>query len=201
MTNTPGGSPLGAGSASSSSQPQQAVEKTKQAAGKLGDKATEALRTQTDERSTKAGESVESVAKAFRSTGDKLRMEGAPGPVATAVDTIADKAEQLGAYLRENDSETLLHDLERFGRNKPWAIAAAAAGVGFVASRLLKASSTTRYERTQLGTGYGTGYGTTAAGYPRTATGSTYADRELELPPVPAARPTAGAGNGYSTKR
>ena len=45
----------------------------------------------------------------------------------------------------------MLHDLETFGRRRPWSMVAAGVAVGFAASRFLKASSRNRYEASVQG--------------------------------------------------
>ena len=57
----------------------------------------------------------------------------------------AEKAERLGGYLHDADGDRILRDVEDFGRRNPWAVAAGSLALGFVASRLLKASSSERY--------------------------------------------------------
>jgi hypothetical protein len=48
--------------------------------------------------------------------------------------------------MKESDADRILGDVEDFARSNPWAVAAAGLALGFVASRVLKASSTRRYE-------------------------------------------------------
>ena len=68
-----------------------------------------------------------------------------------AVDKIAEQTEHLGQYLQAADAERILADVESFARRRPWLTAGAAAAVGFVASRLVKASSERRYDRESPG--------------------------------------------------
>lgn len=104
------------------------------------------MREQVDQRSTQAGEQVRSTAQALRSTGEKLREEGKSGP-ARAADRAAEQAEKVGGYLEHTDGDRILHDIEDFGRRQPMAVAAIGLGLGFVASRFLKASSRSRFEQ------------------------------------------------------
>lgn len=48
--------------------------------------------------------------------------------------------------MKESDAERLLGDVEDFARSNPRAVAAGGLALGFVASRMLKASSSRRYE-------------------------------------------------------
>ena len=104
------------------------------------------LREQVEHRSTQAGEQLHAVGKALRSGVDDLRNEGKGAP-ADVVDAIARRADDLGAYLQSTNAEKILDDIEGFARRRPWLAAGAAAVAGFVASRLVKASSDRRYER------------------------------------------------------
>jgi hypothetical protein len=108
--------------------------------------AREQMRAQVDQRSTQAGEQVARQAQDVRAVGEELRNKGKDGPARVA-DQVADRAERVGAWLQESDGDRILHDVEDFGRRNPWAIAAGGIAIGFVASRLLKASSSRRYEQ------------------------------------------------------
>jgi hypothetical protein len=122
----------------------QAKDKAQQAAGQ----AKGALRSQVDQRSTDAGEKVGGFASDVRSVGDQLRQQGKDQPAKLA-DQAADRAERLGSYLKENDADRILGDLEDFGRRQPWAVIAGGLVLGLAASRFLKASSSRRYEEQQ----------------------------------------------------
>jgi ElaB/YqjD/DUF883 family membrane-anchored ribosome-binding protein len=130
---------------------QQAQDKVQEVAGQakeqgqqVAGQAKEQARTQVDQRSTQAGEQVSSAASDAHSVAEELEKQGKDKP-AKMVRQVAEKAEQAGSYLQEADSDRLLHDVEDFGREKPWAIAAAGLALGFAASRFLKASSSERY--------------------------------------------------------
>ena len=118
----------------------QAQEKAQQAAGNAQDK----VREQLDQRSTQLGEQVHEQASDLRSVSAALRDQG-KGKPAEAIDRLAGYAEQASRYLRHKDADTMLGDVEDFGRQKPAAMAAGAVALGFAASRFLKASSRKRY--------------------------------------------------------
>jgi hypothetical protein len=75
---------------------------------------------------------------------EELRKQGKDKP-AQYVEQAADRAERLGGYLEESDGDRILRDVEDFARRNPWAVAAGGLVLGFVASRMLKASSGERY--------------------------------------------------------
>jgi hypothetical protein len=136
----------------SSSSTDQAKDKARDAAGQAKEQAQQAagqakgaVRSQVDQRSTEAGERVGGFASDVRSVGDQLREQGKDQPAKLA-EQAAQRAESLGDYLKRTDGDTILRDLEDFGRQRPWAVIAGGVALGFAASRFLKASSTRRYE-------------------------------------------------------
>jgi len=172
----------------------QAQEQAQQAAGQARDQ----LRTQIDQRSSQAGERVSSQAGDLRSVGEQLRQQGKEQPAKLA-DQAADRLERAGGWLTESDADRILGDVEDFARKNPWAVMAGGLALGFAASRMLKASSTQRYEShpsrrpqipaatgaeeerfTRQGVGVGTAAGTGMA------------------PPNPAPPPTAHPPTGTS---
>jgi hypothetical protein len=133
----------------------QAQQKAQEVASQAQDKAREAagqargrVREQVDQRSTQIGDQVNSNAGDVRSVAEELRNQGKDAP-ARYVDQAADRAERLGGYLQNSDGDQILRDVEDFGRRNPWAVAAGGLLLGFAASRLLKASSSQRYQSSQ----------------------------------------------------
>jgi hypothetical protein len=133
----------------------QAQQKAQEVASQAQDKAREAagqargrVRDQVDQRSTQIGEQVASNAGDVRSVADELRKQGKDTPARYA-EQAADRAERLGRYLESSDGDRILRDVEDFGRRNPWAVAAGGLLLGFAASRVLKASSTQRYQSSQ----------------------------------------------------
>jgi uncharacterized protein YjbJ (UPF0337 family) len=131
----------------------QTTDKAKEVAGKAQERMGEAtdqargrLRDQVDQRSTEAGERVQSMAGDTRSVADELRRQGKDAP-ARYVEQAADRGDRMGDWLRDSDGDRILGDVEDFARRNPWAVAAAGLALGFTASRLLKASSSERYHR------------------------------------------------------
>lgn len=120
----------------------QAVsDKAQQASGQVGQQ----VRQQLDTRSTQAGEQLQAVSQALRSSGDDLRSQGNEAP-AKLITPLADRAEQLSQYLKTSDADRLLRDVEAYGRRQPWTVVAGGVALGFLASRFVKASSSRRYD-------------------------------------------------------
>ena len=121
----------------------QAAERAQQKAQQAGEEAKSKLRQEVDQRSQQVAEQVDSTAQAIRKAGEELRNQGKDQP-ADLLSKGAQKAEQLGQYLKESDSEQILIDIEDTARQKPQAALAAGVAVGFAFSRFLKASSAKR---------------------------------------------------------
>jgi len=136
-----------------SSTTDQAKEKATEKAQEAKGQAASRVREQVDTRSTQAGEQVSSTASDIRSVADQLREQGKDQPAKLA-EQAAQRAESLGDYLQRSDGDTILSDLEDFGRKQPWAVIAGGVALGFAASRFLKASSTRRYETRTSSNGY-----------------------------------------------
>jgi hypothetical protein len=148
----------------------QAHEKAQQAAGQARDRVRDEVNT----RSTQAGQQAETVAHDVRSVGEHLRAEGKDKPAELA-DKAAARVADLGDYLKRSDGDAILRDVERFGRDRPWAVMAGGVVLGIAASRFLKASSSRRYHEQG-----------SSANLPAPRAD---VDRDV-LPPVPASTPT-----------
>ena len=151
-TTTPGtagqtGSDPGGATAKAQEAAGQAQEKAQQAAGQ----ARNRVRDEVDTRSTQAGEQAETVANDVRSVGEHLRSEGKDKPAEYA-DKAAARVGELGDYLKRSDGDAILRDVERFGRERPWAVMAGGVVLGIAASRFLKASSSRRYREQESST-------------------------------------------------
>jgi hypothetical protein len=137
----------GDGNVADQSLAAQAQEKAQQTAQQASRRAGDVLRTQAETRTNEASEQLHAVAHAMRRTGHQLRADGRP--TAGAVDGITERIEQLATYLGNADGDRLLHDVESFGRRRPWGMIGIGLGLGIAASRFLKASSSSRYGAVQ----------------------------------------------------
>jgi hypothetical protein len=148
MTNPTYGSTVDTGGSTTDQVKDQVKEKAQlaqeKAQGALG-QARGQLRDQIDQRSTQAGDQVQSAAQDVRKVAEQLRGQGKDTPARVA-EQVADRAESLGTYLRDADGERLLRDVEDVARRQPWLVAASGLVLGFAASRFLKASSSRRYQ-------------------------------------------------------
>ena len=117
-------------------------------AHELGEDVSFQVREQLDQRSSQAGEQVQAIGRALQSGVEQLRSEGKDVP-AKVIAQVAERAEDLGAYLQSSQADQMLMDLERFARRRPWVTAGVGVFAGFVASRFVKASADRRYEGTR----------------------------------------------------
>ena len=131
-----------------------AQEQISTKAQELGEDVTFQVREQLDRRSNQAGEQVHAMGHALQSGVQQLRSEGKDVP-ARVMAQVAERAEDLGAYLQSAQADQMLGDLERFARRRPWVTAGVGVVAGFVASRFVKASADRRYETSR---GNGGGY-------------------------------------------
>lgn len=129
-----------------------AAQQAKEKAQEVGQQAQSTVREQVDQRSTQVGEQVTGTAESLRTVGEQLRSEGKDTPARLA-DQAAERSERLGGYLQDADADTLLRDVEDFGRRQPWAVALGGLALGLVAARFLKASSSGRYQSSSNGAG------------------------------------------------
>jgi hypothetical protein len=126
----------------------QAQEKVQETAQQASTAAARAVREQVETRAGQTGSELRSVAGAMRRSGQALHADGNERS-ATVVDTVAQRLEGLADYLNGSSGDKMLGDLERFGRRQPWSMIGAGVGLGFLASRFLKASSRSRFAATQ----------------------------------------------------
>jgi hypothetical protein len=173
------------GAAADGGAAEQPKERAQEAAGQAASKVQETVRTQVDERSTQAGEQIGTVARELRSVSEHLR-ERDDAQAASLAEQVADRAERVGSYLSDSDSDRILSDVEDLGRRQPWLALAGGVAIGLVTARFLKASSSDRYRSTQ---------GTGASASPQAGAQTTSAP--VSAPPVadrPAAAPAVTAG-------
>jgi hypothetical protein len=167
---------------------QEAGAQAKEKVQEAGAQARSRVRDEVDRRSTEAGEQARSTADAVRRASQQLRDQGNE-PVAKGMEQVADRMERAGGWLRESDGDSILADVEGFARRNPMAVAAGGLAVGFALSRLLKASSRTRYDSQAAG-----GSGNGSAELPRAGATSTPRPTGPGTATPPASLDTAGDG-------
>jgi ElaB/YqjD/DUF883 family membrane-anchored ribosome-binding protein len=126
----------------------QAQEKVQQTAHQASQKTAEYLRGQTEARAGQVGGELRAVADVLRRSGQSLQADG-KHVSGEAVDSITKTIERIASYLGDATGDRMLHDVESFGRRRPWGLVGIGVGVGIAASRFLKASSVARYQSSQ----------------------------------------------------
>jgi len=104
-----------------------------------------AVAQRVDSASAEAATQLQDVTGAMRRAGYRLRAEGKDQP-ANVLDTVTDRADQAARYLAASNSTSVLDDLERLGRTRPWLAISGGLAAGVVAARLLKSSSRRRFD-------------------------------------------------------
>ncbi len=137
-------------------QAQEVAQQARDKASETKDQVRSKLRTQVDERTTEAGETLNSTLQDIKTVGQELRKQGKDAPARLA-DQAAEKGERVADYLQSADADRLLSDAEDFARRKPWAVVTGGLVLGFAASRLLKASSDQPSSQNALPSGSGSG--------------------------------------------
>lgn len=137
---------------------QGAASTAQQKASQLAAQGTDQLRTQIDSRTGEACRQTRAIADALRQTGDQARDQG-NGTAASIVDMGARRADQLADYLDRTNGETLIRDIQQFGRERPWLAAGIGVAAGMAVGRMIKASTAHRSHGDIEGTSYGSGYG------------------------------------------
>jgi ElaB/YqjD/DUF883 family membrane-anchored ribosome-binding protein len=123
------------------------AETVSEQATKVKQKGRAELREQLDERTNDVGRQARSLADALRRAGNEASPVASGAGVERVTSGVADRLEQAGNYLEQARGEEMLRDAERFVRTRPWVVAGTAAAVGFALSRILRASSEQRYDR------------------------------------------------------
>jgi ElaB/YqjD/DUF883 family membrane-anchored ribosome-binding protein len=116
-------------------------------AGELGQQGKSKLASTIDERTNQVGSQAKQLAKALRSSGSQLQMQGDSDTrqVAGLTNAAAERVDRLGGYLQGRSGDDLVRDAEEFARRRPWIVGAIGLAAGLAASRFLKASSERRY--------------------------------------------------------
>ena len=125
---------------------QDAGRQAQQQARRATSQARDRVREQVDQRSTDVGEKISSQASDLRTVAGQLREQGKDMP-AQAAERAAQQGERVASYFKESNSDRLLRDAEDFTRRQPWVVVAGGMALGLALSRVVKASSGNRHQR------------------------------------------------------
>lgn len=85
----------------------------------------------------------------------ELRADDLGRSVAGLADLGVVNLERVGSYLTDSDGDRLVSDVEKFGREKPLALAATGLILGIVGSRMIKASASQNNRADASSTSFG----------------------------------------------
>lgn len=123
---------------------QEAAHQVQEKASELRSQASSRVRQEVETRSSQVGQQTKVAGETLRKAGHSLREQGNE-PLAGLFDNLAGRVENVGRYFAGANGDRLLRDVEQLARRKPWAAGGVAVVAGFLASRILKASSSRRY--------------------------------------------------------
>ena len=135
----PGGSSSAAQRGSQMPEPAEVKEQVQQKIGDLKEQVAGQATGRLEEQKAAASGGLNTVAHAFRQTGEQLRNDEQDG-VARYVDQAAERIEEFSHYLGQRDMRELARDAERFARREPALFLGGAFAVGLIAARFLKSS-------------------------------------------------------------
>ncbi len=109
---------------------------------------------QIDQQAHALGGRVSQTARDLDSVGKQLRASDTISSAASVAEWAAQYVRGIGEYLTSGDTDRFISDVETFGRERPLAVAASAAALGFAAARVVKSSSARRFYYPQYGGRY-----------------------------------------------
>jgi ElaB/YqjD/DUF883 family membrane-anchored ribosome-binding protein len=112
---------------------QQKGQEAKETAKQKADEVAGMAHERADQGIDKSAEGLDQAAEALRQQGQQRG-----GTVGNVASTAADQLEGASSYLQGKDSSQLMDDLEDLIRRKPTESLLAAAGIGFVLSRIFR---------------------------------------------------------------
>jgi hypothetical protein len=144
-------------------QDQDLLQHAKEAGGEIVSQVQQQASTQIDRGKETAANELSQVVNAVRQLGQTLSSGEANGPIARFAAQYSDKAanslERMTNYIRQQDPQRLLNDVQNFGRRQPALLLGGAFLLGFAGARLIK-SSMEAASQTSTNSGYRSPYHT-----------------------------------------
>ncbi len=134
----------GAGNAMSQIDIQAAAKRAAQESKNL-------LARQLDRQAAAMGSNLSQTARDLEQISARLNERGTISIAADLADRAALYVDRAGRYLQDGNSDRFIGDVEAFSRERPWAVAASAVVLGFVAARIVKSSSARRFAEADRG--------------------------------------------------
>jgi len=114
-------------------------DRLQQAATGLADQASRTAEAQASNMMTKAGETLEQVARAVRDAGEGIRQERPE--IAGIADTTAQRMQDASTYLRDHEAREVIDAAQEFARKQPAVIVAGGLALGLLAGRFLRSGA------------------------------------------------------------
>jgi hypothetical protein len=144
-------------------QNQDLLQHAKQAGGEIVSQVQQQASTQIDRGKETATNELSQVVNAVKQLGQTLSSGEANGPIARFAAQYSDKAanslERMTNYIREQDAQRLLNDVQNFGRRQPALLLGGAFLLGFAGARLIR-SSMDAASQSSMNSGYRSPYHT-----------------------------------------
>lgn len=134
-----------AGSRGSEGSPSQLKEQGQRLASQAVSQVKDRLADATEERKSQATGALEALGRTLRQAGDNLRQEGLD-PVGDLGMRAADQVDRMADYLRRQDMNGLLRDVQRAARNHPEIFLGGALVCGILVGRFLRSSTPSNRE-------------------------------------------------------
>jgi len=134
------GGSRGPGNASPMDNPTQIKEQGHRLAGQAVSQVKSRLADATEERKSQATGALEALGRTLRQAGDNLRQEGLD-PVGDLGMRAADQVDRMADYLRRQDMDGLLRDVQRAARNHPEVFLGGALLCGILVGRFVRSST------------------------------------------------------------
>jgi ElaB/YqjD/DUF883 family membrane-anchored ribosome-binding protein len=117
----------------------QEGDRLQKAATGLADQATRTAEAQASNMMTKAGDTLEQVARAIRDAGEGLRQERPE--IAGMADTTAQRVQDASMYLRDHEAREVIDSVQDYARRQPAVIIAGGLALGLLAGRFLRSGT------------------------------------------------------------
>jgi ElaB/YqjD/DUF883 family membrane-anchored ribosome-binding protein len=118
---------------------QQQGDRLQQAANGLADQATRTAEAQASNMMTKAGETLEQVARTIRDAGEGIRDERPE--IAGIADTTAQRMQDASMYLREHEAREVIESAQDYARRQPAIVVAGGLALGLLVGRFLRSGA------------------------------------------------------------
>jgi ElaB/YqjD/DUF883 family membrane-anchored ribosome-binding protein len=114
-------------------------DRLQQAASGLADQASRTAEAQASNVMTKAGETLEQVARTIRDAGEGIRQERPE--IAGIADQTAQRVQDASMYLREHDAREVIDSAQEYARRQPAVVVAGGLALGLLVGRFLRSGT------------------------------------------------------------